>query len=152
MLARKKYSIYGTIVFGTTIFVSLFLFDAMVLTRFGRSIHESTRFDFVAEYYRLIHGSVSQRVPILINFVAFLPFGFFLSEYLFSTKPSVSKHQLVIITVSAFALSLFVECLQLFLHIGLFELTDLVMNTAGAFVGGYLSRISRTIFRGNRKS
>ncbi len=146
MLIQKKYSIYGTIVLGITLFVSLFLFDAMVITRFGHSIHESNSFDFVAEYERLFHGSISQRVPILINCVAFCPFGFFLSEFLFSTKSSVDKNQLVVITVSAFGFSLIIECLQLFLHLGLFELTDLVMNTAGAFVGGCLSRISRTVF------
>ena len=42
-------------------------------------------------------------------------------------------------TLAGFGLSLTIECLQLLLHVGFFELTDLVMNTLGAFVGALIS-------------
>ena len=44
--------------------------------------------------------------------------------------------QLWLATLAGFGLSLTIECLQLLLHVGFFELTDLVMNTVGAVVGG----------------
>ena len=42
-------------------------------------------------------------------------------------------------TLAGFGLSLCIECLQLLLRVGFFELTDLVMNTLGAFVGVLIS-------------
>ena len=42
-------------------------------------------------------------------------------------------------TLVAFGLSLCIECLQLVLKVGFFEVTDLVMNTLGGFVGALIS-------------
>ena len=42
-------------------------------------------------------------------------------------------------TLAAFGLSLCIECLQLVLHVGFFEVTDLVMNTVGGGVGGVVA-------------
>ena len=42
-------------------------------------------------------------------------------------------------TLAGFGLSLSIECLQLFLRVDFFELTDLVMNMVGAFVGALIS-------------
>lgn len=49
-------------------------------------------------------------------------------------------------TLAGFGLSLTIECLQLLLHVGFFELTDLVMNTVGAFVGALVAVILRKVF------
>ena len=49
-----------------------------------------------------------------------------------------------LVTLAAFGLSLCIECLQLVLHVGFFEVTDLVMNTVGGGVGGLVAgRIMR---------
>ena len=44
-----------------------------------------------------------------------------------------------LVTLAAFGLSLCIECLQLVLHVGFFEVTDLVMNTVGGGVGGLVA-------------
>ena len=41
--------------------------------------------------------------------------------------------------MAGFGLSLCIECLQLLLRVGIFELTDLVMNTLGEFIGALIS-------------
>ena len=43
------------------------------------------------------------------------------------------------VALAAFLLSLCIETLQLSLHIGMFEVTDLLLNTAGALLGAALS-------------
>jgi len=42
------------------------------------------------------------------------------------------------VTLVAFGLSLCIECIQLALHIGIFEETDLVLNTVGVGIGGII--------------
>ena len=42
-------------------------------------------------------------------------------------------------TLAAFGLSLCMECLQLVLRVGFFELTDLALNTVGGGVGALFS-------------
>ena len=46
-------------------------------------------------------------------------------------------------TLAGFGLSLTIECLQLLLHVGFCEVTDLVMNTVGAFVGVGVSSVGK---------
>ena len=46
------------------------------------------------------------------------------------------------------SLSLCIESLQLLLRVGFFELTDLVMNTLGAFVGALISAGVRKVVAG----
>ena len=54
-------------------------------------------------------------------------------------------------TLAGFGPSLTIECLQLLLHVGFFELTDLVMNTVGAFVGALISAGVRKVVGGGEK-
>ena len=44
-----------------------------------------------------------------------------------------------LVTLAAFGLSLCIECLQLVLKVGYFEVTDLVMNTVGGGVVGLVA-------------
>ena len=53
-------------------------------------------------------------------------------------------------TLAGFGLSLTIECLQLLLHVGFFELTDLVMNTVGAFVGALVSAGVKMVVAGRK--
>ena len=66
------------------------------------------------------------------NILLFAPFGFSLG--LFRKKQSGA-------VLLGFLLSLFVELVQLTLHIGWFETEDIVMNTLGVFFGYMLYRI-----------
>ena len=75
------------------------------------------------------------------NIAVFVPFGFFLAESLASLNRTGtgSWRRVGWVVLAAFGLSLCIECLQLILHVGVFEITDLVMNTLGAFVGALIS-------------
>ena len=52
--------------------------------------------------------------------------------------------------MAGFGLSLYIVCLQLLLRVGIFELTDLVMNTVGAFVGALISAGVRKVVAGRK--
>lgn len=99
-----------------------------------------------AEHNRIFHGNVWGWTQIFSNLVAFIPFGFFLSEFLASTKSVSTGRRLGLVTLTGFGLSLTIECLQLLLRVGFFELTDLVMNTVGAFVGASIAVLGRALF------
>lgn len=74
-------------------------------------------------------------VETLSNIAVFVPFGSFLSEFLASAKRLRPGRRFWLATLAGFGLSLCIESLQLLLHVGFFELTDLVMNTVGAGMG-----------------
>ena len=90
-----------------------------------------------AEHNWIFHGNVWGWTQIFSNLVAFIPFGFFLSEFLASTKSFSAGRRLGLVALAGFGLSLTIECLQLLLHVGFFELTDLVMKTVGGVGGGF---------------
>ena len=73
------------------------------------------------------------------NVAVFVPFGFFLSEFLSTTKCFASNRQIGLVALAAFGLSLCIESLQLLLRVGFFELMDLVMNTVGGVGEGWLA-------------
>ncbi len=136
-LARKQTSVSGSIALGFTVFFGLFLIDALVLIRYWDivSFWHGDRIDLKAEFDRLLNCGRERRIEMLNNILAFIPFGLFLCEYLSSSSQFRPLLQLGYVTLAAFLLSLFIECLQLFLHVGYFEVTDLVMNTLGAVIG-----------------
>ena len=146
ILHSKKYTVYGSVVIGLTVFVALFLLDASVWIRYCGFYPHATGVDICEELNRLLHGSESTRVGMLCNVLVFVPFGFFLSEYLSMKKRLGSWRRLGYVTLAGLGLSLTIECLQLILRVGIFELTDMVMNTAGAFVGSGISLLTRAFF------
>lgn len=136
-LARKQTSVSGSITLGFTVFFGLFLIDALVLIRYWDIVPywHRDRIDLTSEFDRLLNCDRERRIEMLNNILAFMPFGLFLSEYLSSSLRYSPLPQLGYVTLAAFLLSLFIECLQLFLHVGYFEVTDLFMNTLGAVIG-----------------
>ncbi|MBO6030457.1 MAG: VanZ family protein [Prevotella sp.] len=89
-------------------------------------------------------------MEMLANFTVFIPFGLFISEFHASAKRFSAGRRLGLATLAGFSLSLCIECLQLLLHVGFFELTDLVMNTVGAFVGALISVGVRKVVAGRK--
>ena len=137
LFIRKKCSTYTASALGLTIFVSLFLLEAAVVMRFcGNYPYNS---GFFLRVDRLAHPSVSEWAELFSNVGVFIPFGLFLSEFLASSKQFRTGRRLGLATLAGFGLSLCIEFLQLLLRVGFFELTDLVMNTLGAFVGAFIS-------------
>lgn len=127
----------GSFALGFTVFCGLFLVDALVLIRYWDFAPYGHRdgIDLKAEYDLLLNGGRERRLEMFNNLLAFIPFGLFLCEYLSSSVRHRSHPRFGYVTLSALLLSLSIECLQLVLYVGFFEVTDLVMNTLGAVIG-----------------
>ena len=139
LLARKKTSWYAAFALGISAFIGLFLLDSAVLIRYFGFYPHCSGFDFKVDLNRIFHSSGLSRVEVFSNLVVYVPFGFFLSEHLTATNRCRFFSRFGIATLAAFGLSLCIESLQVILRVGFFELTDLVMNTAGGFVGALMS-------------
>ena len=137
-LAMKKmrgYSVSASIALGFTVFFGLYMLGAMVLKRIGVQIEQHPEPNLVAEYHRLFHGDPEHWALMLFNVLVFVPIGFSLSVFLSIAKRFRTKRSIGCVVLTAFLLSLSIESLQWVLRVGLFELTDMVLNTLGAFVG-----------------
>ena len=148
LLASKKFSVYGAIMLGATVFASLLLLETAVVIRYSGVFPHGSGFGMKAGFVRILYGDEYGRAEIMSNIAAFIPFGLLLSEFLASAKRFSAGRRLGLATLAGFSLSLCIECLQLLLRVGIFELTDLVMNTMGAFVGAGVSVvISRVLLK-----
>lgn len=147
LLIRKKCSVYGAMAWGLTVFMGLFLLDTAVGIRYLGLLKHSTGHNLTLNFSRIFQKSGQGPVETLCNVAVFVPFGLFLSEFLASAKRLRLGRWLGLVTLVGFGLSLTIECLQLLLHVGFFELTDLVMNTLGAFIGAVLAWLGRTLLK-----
>ncbi|GMK36992.1 hypothetical protein PCCS19_00450 [Paenibacillus sp. CCS19] len=95
--------------------------DMANLTPF-RTIAENLRSHSVYEYIQL-YGNIG----------LFIPFGIFVPYLTRGTKLDTWTYGLVFIL--SFALCLLLECTQLVCSIGMFDVDDLILNTAGGMVG-----------------
>lgn len=146
MLMRKKCSVYGAIALGISAFVGLFLLDTAVAIRYSGAMKHMSGYDLGFDFSRLFCKSGLGPAEMISNIAAFIPFGLFLSEFLASAKRFSGGRRLGLATLAGFVLSLCIECLQLLLRVGFFELTDLVMNTLGAFVGASMAALGSAFF------
>ena len=137
-LIRKKCSVYGAIALGLTVFMGLFLLDTAVLIRFLGITPHTSGHNLTLDLSRIFRKSGQGPSESISNIAAFVPFGFFLGEFLASTKRLDSWRRIGWVVLAAFCLSLSIECLQLVLKVGFFEVMDLGMNTVGAFVGALI--------------
>jgi glycopeptide antibiotics resistance protein len=105
---------------------SLWLSVILLITVLGRT-HDAvnTWGTFFSTFYTLLEGNLGILYDILFNMVMFVPVGY-LARMMFPEKSSIAI---------AFALSLLVEVMQLVTQSGLFELSDLIFNTAGGVIG-----------------
>lgn len=135
----KKYSVYRAITLGLTVLIGLFLWDALALKRLGDEVIRQTGFNPGMEYQRIVNGSDENRLLLLFNTSVFIPFGLVLSEFLYGESKVDSRCCLKKAIFISLALSLCVEIVQLLFEVGVFELTDIVLNTLGGFLGAVLS-------------
>ena len=131
LLIRKKCSVYGAIALGLAVFMGLFLLDTAVGIRYWGIMKHAAGHDLTLDFTRMFRKSGQGPVETLSNIAVFVPFGFFLGEWLALSNRTGSWRRVGLVTLAAFGLSLCIECLQLLLHVGFFEVTDLVMNTVG---------------------
>ena len=134
-LSQTKCSTYGAIALGLAVFIGLYLLDALALNRIGLEGTRKTGFDLESEWHRLLYGGEENRILMLFNVAAFVPFGFFLEAFLASKKRFSAGRRIGIGVLTGFGLSLCIECIQLVFRVGIFEVTDLVLNTFGAGIG-----------------
>ena len=144
-LIWKKTSGYAAVVLGISTFIGLFLLDTSVMIRYCGYYPHGSGYDFKVDLNRIFHGNGISRVEVFSNFAVYVPLGFFLSEYMAVIKRFRPRSQFGLATLAAFGLSLCIEILQWSLHVGFFELTDLVMNTFGGFVGAGVSAVWRKV-------
>lgn len=79
------------------------------------------------------------------NIVSFIPLGFFVP--VLSGRPSTLKHVLIF----AFLLSLALEWIQVFVHVGVFDIDDIILNILGSIVGyGIFALITQVILANTR--
>ena len=142
---------YGAIAMGLTVFMGLFLLDTAVVIRYLGITPHTSGYNLTLDLSRIFRKSGQGPVETLSNIAVFVPFGFFLGEFLAeasvgsSADPEAATKRLGAwrrvgrVTLVSLGLSLCIELLQLLLHVGFFELTDLVMNTVGAFGGALMS-------------
>lgn len=150
LLLRKKCSVYGAFALGISVFVGMFFLDTAVVIRYCGFLQHGHGIDLRVRFASLFQEGAHGRAEVFSNVVVFIPFGFFLGEWLASLNRTGAWRRVGLVTVAAFGLSLCVECLQLVLHVGFFELTDLVLNTLGGFVGALISVGLRKIVGGRR--
>ena len=143
LAGRKKCSVYGAIALGISVFVGLVLLDTAVVIRYSGALKHMSGYDLRFDFSRLFRKSGLGPAEMMSNIAAFIPFGLFFSEFLASAKRFSAGRRLGLATLAGFGLSLCIETLQLLLRVGFFELTDLVMNTLGAFVGAGLAVLLR---------
>lgn len=121
LAGRRKCSVYGAIPLGIAVFSGLFLLDTAVGIRYLGIMRHSTGHNLTLDFSRMFRKSVET----LSNIAVFVPFGFFLGEWLASSNRTGSWRRVGLVTLAAFGLSLCIECLQLVLKVGFFEVTDL---------------------------
>lgn len=151
LLVRKKGSVYGAIALGITVFIGLLLLDTAVMIRYLGFQHHVAGCNLKIDLTQLFHGEKRRQIELISNTVVFVPFGFFLSEFRSSLKRIGVWRQIGFVALASFCLSLCIELLQLILHVGFFEVTDLVMNTVGGVVGAVLALAGRKVLGVNRK-
>ena len=68
-----------------------------------------------------------------------LPHSFVISFLISATKSVKISNKLIIYSpLSAFLLSVFIEVMQIIAHLGTFQISDIVYNTLGGIIGGFI--------------
>ena len=80
-------------------------------------------------HYRELVGSHSFLVNVYGNILAFVPFGFFLPVLFRNIDKGIRP------VICGFLFSLMVETIQLVSRVGIFDVDDLILNTAGVLAG-----------------
>ena len=105
----------------------LFILLWLVLFKFSYDPFAVIR-EFQTRSVNLIPFVRTRNSEMISNIVAFIPFGVMLGV---NFKQAVFRYKIAVI----FAFSLAVEIIQFALAIGVADITDLIMNTLGGFMG-----------------
>jgi glycopeptide antibiotics resistance protein len=109
-----------------------------------RRVVKRVRFNLIPfSSYRKMNNSFSVK-QIVSNILVFVPFGFLLNW--------TGRFSFLKALLACLAVSLCIEVMQLILHVGVFEIDDLINNAVGGSLGylyfGLLGRLKRRFVRG----
>ncbi len=116
------------------IFFSLYLIALTWIILFKLTIPENIgtlardRVLNVIPFYDIIAGKYFDKFDMVANIIVFIPFGIYTAVML---KEISTKYQ----AIMAFLLSLTYEMIQFIFAIGVADITDVMMNTLGAYMG-----------------
>ena len=138
---NKRLMIVSRLLF--IIYMAATLYILLMSESFGRTVTENYRYNLnpfseIKRFYYLIGTDSNTKAMINIfgNIICFLPFGLYEAVELENKKFLIIK-----VTLLTFFFSLCVETVQLYFRIGIFDVDDLILNTAGGFLGGVVYRI-----------
>lgn len=100
-------------------------------------------FQEIKRFYNVLSGgfSFSAVLNLVGNVVAFIPFGLILPM---SRKTQIGFASVFILTA---AFSMIIETLQLYYQLGVFDVDDILLNTAGGILGYIIYCIGRIWYR-----
>lgn len=117
-------------------FMSVYLTVVAMVTLIGRTDGvENNLESSLNAFIKLSRGRIPDLFDLGFNIALFIPFGLLLAE----------KNHYKKILLCSFALSLFIETIQLILSLGLFQFEDLIMNTLGGLLGAILYKSMKYI-------
>ena len=133
-------------------FLAFYATFVLFRTLFDRNLSENPLSNVLGEwsFYEEKDGNMIFNANVPENLFMLVPFIFLL---FFAFKEKILKNNASFLTilwkssVISFLLSLSIETLQLFLHLGTWQLSDLVYNTVGGVLGGVLYYVAYRIVR-----
>ncbi len=128
---KQKNMIFAYIVMG----IYLLFLSWLILFKLADSI------DKIPFHYDQLSGSRFHVNEVFYNALVFIPAGFYFSAF--------SKRSVVWGIVSCAMLSLGFEITQWIFALGASDITDLITNTSGGFLGLGLFFITHKLFKGN---
>ena len=147
MITRKRLSRAGTLVF--IVYISLVLYFVFFSDHYGR-VTGFTEFRYNLTPFSEIHRYLIYResftwenliTNLAGNILVFVPFGILV--------PIIRRKKTGIFYVFFLTLffSLFIETVQLFTRVGVFDVDDLIMNTVGGVLGYIIIWIGKVYYR-----
>ena len=115
-----------------SLILSAYTIALFYYTVFGRYSHEEYTQQihiYVSYKYLFEHFGPQSLRQVVLNIVMLIPFGFLMPIVI------KAKRKYLITLLSAFALILFIESLQLIMQCGTFEVDDIFNNLLGTFIG-----------------
>ena len=147
IIARKRLSWAGALVF--IVYISLVLYFVFFSDHYGR-VTGFTEFRYNLTPFSEIHRYLTYReaftwenliTNLAGNILVFVPFGILV--------PIIRRKKTGIFYVFFLTLffSLFIETVQLFTRVGVFDVDDLIMNTVGGVLGYSIIWIGKVYYR-----
>ena len=96
----------GRSAWGLTVFMGLFLLDTLVGIRYLGLMKHTTGHNLTLDFSRMFRKSGQGPVETLSSIAVFVPFGFFLGEWLAMSNRTGSWRRVGLVTLAAFGLSL----------------------------------------------